>query len=411
MVQNTKHEIIMPLLLVFPMVSHWLLPAGVEQQLIMGGGVFSFYLPNICYLIYVLLYRFHGPGVEVYSNKRLVPKVKSILFMMTLYALINLFIQDANHIFLAFTCCLNWIYGTYLFIRFPMTLTQIENTKYIIVPSLVILSLEIILFSTGVFQYSSTEGNDIAGHEYSGIYRVSTTVGAATGTGVVIAILGMISTSKYTLNKYCRLLLFLMTTVAIFYTISRGCIITWIMYVSYYSFYTLRHLKIYRKLQFVLLACIIVFSLNKYDVFAPVFERTQTLSSDDNLDSGREERTEQAFFIGQSSMYMGVGAGQVFPDKTVSMYIQTPYRMAPHNFYMVLFSENGLIAVFSIILLLLTMLKGQKYSDPAVVGFILMILINFNTEGCIANAEFWALVMFFYAVIANRDESTFYYTT
>lgn len=397
----------MPILLVMPMISHWVLPSGMEQRLTFTSSLFVYYYPNICYLLYFICYK--KSNSATYIGTGLKKKASVILSVCWIYALINTLLQNGNDIALAMNNCLNWIYLSLLFIRCPLNYKQIENTKYFIIPTLLFLCLEYIVFSTGLLTYQAETGNDISGVEYSGIMRISSTIGGSTGTAIILCILGIICSSCYKLPNKLIFISIIISTIAIFFTVSRSSIILWVLYLFILFYYRYFHsTPLYKKIISVIVALGIIMALDSYGVFSPVIERSEILVNNNEVLSGRDDRRNKALEIAEDSYWLGVGAGQVFPDKSVREIMSPTHYLAPHNFYMVILSEHGIVPLIMVLLLLFTMVRKLRFSQSQNIGFLLLLIISFNSEGIIADAEFWGAVMLFYLIIKSKNESLVY---
>lgn len=401
MTKRFFNDIVMPNLLVIPMITHWLLPDSIEGRLYITFNDIVYYIPNICYVIYIINYLANNRNSISISIQKLTKLLSLLLFV---YSLVHIsYILGDDHIITIANVVISnfsFVYFPVLFLCFPLNRNQAEHTKWIVITANIILALEVILFSTGTLNYTSSAGNNLTDnlYEQGGIFRISTTVGAATGTGVVISVLGIIITSCYKINLKIKYLLIFLFTIAVFFTISRGSILLWGLYLLilfYYSFY--KYFNYNKRILSIIIAISSLSILNSYGIFDPIKERTESLKYDD-VTTGRDDRYQKAIKIFDESNYIGVGSGQVFPEKSIKKYVGKEYNMAPHNTYLTYLAEIGIIGLTLILILYLYTLFNIDYSLIISKMFPFILLLSYNTEGCIVTAEFLSL-MFFYIML------------
>lgn len=395
------HKYIFPNLLVFPMVSHWILPSGIEQQLYLWLFGVCFYLPNLCYLWYIGAYK-SQKRISVILHPGIKKWILIFCFVLLGYVLVGAMVNNIRGLGLILIDNLTFIYFPILFLLYPLDERQIERTKYLMVGALLILIAEVILFSLGIMHYTTDAGNTLEGQDYVGVMRISTTVGAATGTGLILLVLGVLSTSVYTMPKKYKIALLILTTIAILFTISRGATISWLLYCAYYFYhYYFKHKKLRHKVYAALSVVVVLLALNNMGVFDPMYERSQQLGGLEDA-TGRNERMQKGLSIYEKSGKVGVGSGQVFPEKSIESKIKSPYLMAPHNVYIILLAEYGWLGTLLILSMLLMIFAHFDYRKPSSVFVWVFLAINFNTEGCILAAEFFSLLMFLCMVSIKR---------
>lgn len=275
-------------------------------------------------------------------------------------------------------------YAFYLFFYYPLPHEDIDKTKYLLAFSLIVICLEIILYSAGILAYTSdVTGVDLTdgGFETGGIFRVSTTIGAATGTAMVVMMLGILCTSYFTFSKKNSISLLLLTTVAIFYSISRGSILVWSAYLVIYvykNYLVGRH----SMKKFILLAVFGFAAVYAYQhgILDPLIERQERLNENDNILANRDVKYEQALSIFKDSYYMGIGSGMIRPDKSLLGNITTKYSFSPHNAFLLLLAELGIVGISVLIFLYWNIIKNLEYTKVYALMVPLILLVTFNTE-------------------------------
>lgn len=381
---NFKQTIISNLVL-FPAVCHWLLPSGIESALYVGNSSILFFIPSIAYFLYIGLY--HHLNIH---QDGLLPRPALFFLVLTffLWEFFGIIANNCNSVVNRLINGNSFIILLLIYSFFPLDREHLEKTAVLLIPSLFIIIGEVSLYGLGVLTYTS-EAGDVLGEgsdTYGMITRVSSTIGAATGTAIIVCVLGIISICVYSLSDRFKFIIALLVTIALFFTVSRGSIIVWILFILYYVYkHYYRRSPFFRRLGILLVVCISLFVLYRFDVFEPVVERSESLS---DFSTGRDERFSHAIEIYNQSHSIGVGLGQVFPDKSISSIVKSPYRMGPHNLFLVVLAETGLLGLILFILTLLIVLIRLDYSKEISLAVWLVILINCNTECCFVYYEF-----------------------
>lgn len=390
-----------PSFLVIPMISHWILPAAIEMSLYVKILGIPFYLINLCYVLYVISYPYFGNNDK--CNLKVQFWTKYLCLLMCLVCLLTSLWNNSEPLLPILFNAYPIIWLVPIMILCPLSDNQIQSTKYIMTLTLVFLCAEIFLYATGTLTYRSASTNVIlVGQEYAGgIMRISTTIGAATGTAIIIAWLGALCISIYNFPSLIRCILYLLTTIAIFYTVSRGTIIVWIAYSLYclYKYY-LRYSSIKVKVISIVLTVAVVLGLNHFSIFDAVLDRNQQLTG--NTTTGRDAHIERSVKIIRDSKYLGVGASMMFPEKSIQEVVIPQKREAAHNVYLIVIGELGIIGLLVFVGIIVTMLTNVSNSNPLMIFIWLTLLVNFNTEGVVLMSEFMALFIFMLMVIQKH---------
>ena len=398
--RGLSYNDVLPNLLIIPMVSHWVLPDSIERLLYIDLGYFKFYVFNILFFFY--LYNYKKLKIDYTSKYLKVCKVLNLLcFLFLLFSVINLAYCEGDLLLMLLVNNLSFVLFIWIYFNFPLDYCHIKSTKKLLCISLFILCLEVVIFSLGLVHYTSATGNEIEGESFEDIMRVSTTIGAATGTSLVLAVLGAICVSIEQ-SKVLKLCLYLLTTLAILLTVSRGGILTWFLFSLLY-FYRNYYVDFSIKKRFLSLffSFLVAFLLYDIGVFDPVLSRNDR--ADGDITNGRTERFEKGLITYYNSSYYGVGIGRVYPDKSVADSFYSPYFSAPHNYYIIVLAENGIIGMILVGLLLLVVLFVVDYKCLTSGMLVLLLLINFNTEGIWGYSEFASLFAFLAMCSISRN--------
>ncbi len=390
-------EFVIPNLLVLPMVTHWILPSGLEDKFYISILGVLFYLPSIFFYFYILYYY----KLRIPSKRKKVRSYISILLLLFVYVFVRSIgdgyslVQYLNIILGNLT----FIYLPLLFLLFPLDVVHADKTKYLMLFSLFFISLQIIIYGLGLLTYTSAAGVDLTADEYDigGVFRVATTVGASTGSGLIVAMLSILILSFYKLRKFTKIAALSVSTIALFLTLSRGPILLWILFLL---FYILRLFKTESFKNKVLVLIVFIggfLIMDHYGVFMPFKERLdyKATSSTSDMSSGRWDLNNEAWSVLEQSDYIGVGSGKVFPEKHLSEILPKDHNVRMHNTYLVYLSELGLIGGFLVILFYILLLsKTSKNSNLLNWGLFLILVLNYNLEAVFVHSEYLGLVLF-----------------
>lgn len=393
-------DYLLPNLLVLPMVSQWLLPEGMERILFIDILGITFYFPNICYFLYIYLYNnnqrnfreFDMPSIYLHT-------IVGCMFFFFFYLLIDVGIARIGDAINIFVNDFAFIYSFVLFFYFPLPLKILDKCKYLMLGALFVLSLEVILYSTGLMSYTSAAGTDLLEGQYetAGIFRVSTTIGAATGSAIIIAALGMLCSSFFYFNSLTRIFVLLLTTVTIFMTISRGSIIVWGIYLLFYIYVSfLKNTTFEQRIKVFIVSTIVIIGAVNMGLFAPVMERQSRLNESENVYAGRDSKND--FMLGYiaENDYFGSGAGMFYPDKCLQGKYETKnnWGHSPHNSYLLILAELGIIGLLLFIIIYVGVIIDLDYSQPIAMTIPFVFLINFSTENFTLYQECIPLIAF-----------------
>lgn len=379
-------DFIFPNLLVIPMVSQWILPEGLEQLFFVNLLGIVFYLPNILYFIYIYLYKKRAGRYRMFSvssGKKMIIVVAMVYFFAFLLCQIGVFrIDEILNIMINDFA---FVYAFILFFYYPLPKEELDKTKYVVLFALVVICLEVMLFSTGTLIYTSSSGNGLtdSAHELGGIYRISTTVGGATGTGVVISLCGYLCSSFYQFNEKLKIGLLALISVAVFFTVSRGSILVWSMYLIVLLFREyLCRVKFSKKILYI----IVFFSLGyigyQNGIVDPIIKRQEALELYGDESTGRDERVESMTKCIVDYNFLGVGAGMIYSDKSINSVYNKDNNLgfSPHNSHLLILAELGIVGYLFFLYLYIGILKRLDYKKSGAIIIPFVFLITLNTE-------------------------------
>ena len=254
---------------------------------------------------------------------------------------------------------------------------------------MILFTVEIFLFSTGVATFSGIQGTEI-----DGIYRISTTAAAATGSAGLAFLLGVMSFYFYEKRVWGYVALAL-TLISILLLMTRGALLAFFMFVILYLIKYIK--KSFRT--FLKISCavaVLFFIVYKLGYVDPVLERVQQSIEEHDVTSGRDVLIDNvlADFNENNNPITGLGIGNVYPTKDVrTCGIIPTFPGAPHNAYVLVFAEQGMLGcLFFILFWLLVLIKTRK-KEILFPALLSVVLILFNVETVFAvDTEFIFLI-------------------
>lgn len=391
-----------------PIVVHWLLPVSIENSMYLKiGGVFPFFILNICYFIYIFNYK-----TLIDDNEVVIPykaRISTIIFIVIylLYSLTHGILNGIDNLLVLMTNNQVFVYSLLVFILHPMDADMIERTKYIVIPVAIILSIEVLLYSLGILNYSL----DLHSEASEGVMRISTTIDAATGSAIVFVMLGVMILYYSDIKLYIRLSVLILITVSIFFLQSIGSVLVWLGYILYYFYVNyLKEQTLSYKIKSLLLGGILIFCFFKTDVYQPILGRYNELEKNDNIGTGRGALVEKAMNIFFESGGFGVGLGQTNYDKSLHIInVKRSHPIGVHNYYICILAELGFWGLFFLLTYLISLIRHINFSNPISFYILLLFGITFCLEPIFLSAEFTMFVVFMLMVSMKKqdDDSTF----
>lgn len=263
--------------------------------------------------------------------------------------------------------------GGYFFAKYINYTKWIKKVIYIATLSLLaLIVLQQVSFSFGLGYFASGQ-QEI--ELIDGVYRVGTTVGGSTYTGVFVVILCgiLLSLTKSQIMK-CVILL-----ITIFSTILSGTRSSMIVAIVVGLYLIFRAKKISNAYRIMAVAVFMVFLLPILE--SVVEERNEAAVYSTDITSGRTERWENMFKLmdnNSSSYLVGFGGGTV-PISNYNKEIQP--LSSPHNAYLGMLFQYGILGLFFLVVMLFKKTKCMfgHYSE-AFITMIFSLFICWNTE-------------------------------
>ena len=354
--------------LVFPLFSRWFLPSSLEMPLTVTVFFIPFYLPNI------LLFVFPFIAIRNVENRNAALKI--IIGLQCFLCIIGALFSTYSNIVASLFNGLLYFYALSLALNFTLTAPQCEILKKVLLISLILFSLEIFLFATGIVAFSAIQGTEI-----SGIFRISTTAAAATGSAGLVFMLGVIVFYFYEKRIWGYIAL-AMTLISILLLSTRGALLAFCIFIVLYLFkYIKKSFKTFLKLFCSLsLLFIIAYKLGYID---PIMERMQQSIEEHDVTSGRDVLIDNVLtdFNENNNPITGLGIGNVYPTKDVRICNIVPsFSGAPHNTYILVLAEQGVLGILFFVLFWFITLIKTRNKEILFPALLAVVLILFNVE-------------------------------
>ena len=379
-----RKDYIFVYLLIIPVICRWLFMVTLEEFFTISFFYYPLFIPEILFLFLPFYY--------VRTNKLKKNKLIFLSIIGLFFVFLGLWVNDYNSIYLNFIGGTDFFITTFIVALFPLEKRHLKIIRWPILFSLFLLSLEVVLFST-VLSYSGLED----AQSYGEIKRISTTVGGATGTSIIIFILSSIAFYLFYGRKYIQLLILVASTLSILFTLSRGAIIAQLLFLLYYFLNNLKLNKSIFKFLFmiVLLVIISIILNNKYQVVSSVSQRIGNSVVSGDVTSGRTERFENAYSLFLNKPIFGNGSSSLVSyDRAKAIKgssVESLNSFSPHNFFLLILVDYGLLGFLLFGLILFEFIKisyQNKKLNILNFSFYILVLILMNLEIVFMNIDY-----------------------
>ena len=301
------------------------------------------------------------------------------------YGLLNTLVVDAPSVTSAISSVLE-LYLPILIGAFLPSRRFSEGLPPVFVAvGLVGLSLEVLLYSTGILQYHTPIGQKISGE----FVRISTTAGAATATGVFLFILTVLFCELWLKKGWIIGIGAALGVAATVATLSRGPILMVCATGVLVAFGLLAG----RPRRIRAGAVVALIAVSAWAVQASGADEALVARGGDNFleSEAREERADEALGVIAKKPFWGVGYGQYWERPRYSSGRITVGGTSPHNMYLLQMAEGGIVGLLVFVggaawLVRRSLGKFRVSLIPA--GLIAIMAIGMNTEVlyCLAEA-------------------------
>lgn len=371
------------LFLLIPLVSRLVLPSSIEiLMLIVFLDAIPLYIPDILILFYLIF----GQRTELNKNFKL--KIAISFFFLIVF--LGSFNQEYDNFILSF------FFGNFLFLClfistfYKLSLREKKISLYVFVVVYFYLTIQIILYSTSTLFFSAFDLRTT----FSGITRIDTTVGAATGSSAILFLLMLIICPQIT-NKKFSYLLYLLGYIAILFLMSRSAIICSTCFLGYLI---LKNNRNFFKVSINYF--LILMSLFYFGLFSPILDRLEVSSTE-----YRVSKLQNGLDLYESNKLFGVGMANTFQSKLLrhTNLTQPTHPLASHNSYLQIILETGAFGFLSFLIVLYLFFNIKYYKNIIGTGIIFYMLSIGITESVIITDLEYTLALSFALLTSYND--------
>jgi O-antigen ligase len=356
----------------FVLMCYLFVPSSIAQSMTFSFLDVKIFAPEV-----LLLVAFSGGKIH---NKRL-----ALWAMVGIaYGLLNTLLLDAPSVTSAISSVMELYLPLFICAFLPSRRFSEWLTPTFVAVGLVGLSLEVLLYSTGILQYHTPIGQKISGE----FVRISTTAGAATATGVFLFLLTVLFCELWLKKGWILGIGAALGVAATVATLSRGSILM----VCATGVLVVFGLLAGRSRSIRSGAVIALIAVSAWAIKASGADEALVARGGDNFleSEAREERADEALDVIGKNLFFGVGYGQYWERPRYTSGHITVGATSPHNMYLLQMAEGGIVGLLVFVggaawLVLRGLGKFRTSFVPA--ALISVVAIGMNTEVLYCLAE------------------------
>lgn len=366
------------------------LPNSIKQSISIIFFEYSFLVSSLIYLPFII------KSIVSLKNSKAVTFSMFFIFL----SLLTCFVSD-DYILQRF------IIGVVFFIPFFVIsdinwdYEKLKILQYVTLFIFLFLSIQVVLSSLGLIKFNNVETKEIGNYN-----RVGTTAGVASYTAPVLVLLFVILNSLFT-KKIIKSILLLVLCISVFLSGTRSSLLI-ILFALLLNLIFVIKLKYKVLLIFgtILIAPIVN---NKFKVLETIEARNQNAKdySKGDITSGRVERwlyVKNKIEDAPETLLTGVGgANTPYFNRFKKTKLQA--SASPHNVYLGVLYEHGIILLLIFLCFLFTIIKKSMQTiNISSLMFLFTILITFNTEVFPLGVDFSSLFFMSYCMLSHNRE-------
>lgn len=379
-------------ILILPILLKWIFLETWEIRLTTHIFGYPLFLPELLYFLLPL----------VSPRRRKIHKPLIILALLGLYYLLINCLLKVDPIE---TAILNFYGGSDLFLflfifsLYPLEPKHITIVRWPILFGWSCICLEIFLFST-VLSYRGLEHYQRFGE----IARISTTIGAATGSAIVVFMLGAMLYQSFMDRRIMSISILVITSLSIAFTLSRGALVAQVLFLAAVVLRNLMPLSIKKILQVMLavifMSFVINFAANSINLYASMEERFAYGIKSGDITSGRDDRWKQTIdYISQDPIFGNGSCFIMLYERARYLDVKTRNLFSPHNSYLLCLVDYGWVGfaiLFIVILYMAILVPRTSYFSLLNLSLLINIFVLMNVEVVYFNAQYFVPLLFLF---------------
>lgn len=355
------------LIIWIPVILSYVLPVTIESNLQIELFGANFFIFNFLLLLLFFLPKYNN--ISIWNRK----KILFWAFAMSVGIMLNDGQYRNNAFFTDISCGSTFLFTLYIFSFNQITYEQLSKLKKLLLVTFFVLALEIVIYALGFKEASSIRIIE----NTAGVNRIPTTIGSPTATAGVIYVLGACVFSLLN-TKLAKGIFLLIWIFIVMLTLSRGSLLGLLIFLCVWF---IRNVDIKRHLwKSIMILSIIIGGVFYSGMLNPIIERQNYRSDNEDSLSGRSEYWEKSLNLWALEPVFGRGLGNVQPRDEYEN--EDTMHTFPHNSYLLLISEQGLVGVLFFLSIFIPILfKMWRYAERDNFYLLLTILITvLNTE-------------------------------
>lgn len=402
-IKLSKREKLTSILLFIPVIFRWM-PYRPFPIVYFYDG-FPYFWPSIFFLLYLLIQPPHYKTSVNNSAK------KVLLVGLPLCVISLLASEDAMYSVELFIKVIFCYTLPLIFLYKPLSPGQLNYLKYLVIGLYFYVAIQAFLSATGIWQIVEIDYESDA----MSFFRARTKAGDSNQTALVIVLLTILTTSYYSKRRMFNLCIIFFSFITIAMCATRGSLIVITIYLVSYLLVCLKGSPFKYKL--LIIASILYggYYTTTHNIMGDVITRTNSLSEVGNISANRDVLILGALnnaFV--DSPLIGVGQGRVYPStKDLARAHDnglnySKYTTAPHNYWIVVLCEYGLIGFILLLVFTIKYLKNLDYRIPISWGILGFIVVSMNTEAIIIHDEVLLFVCMMFLCRKYLKEKQYY---
>lgn len=378
--------------LLLPLALHWLLPEGPKWE----QAFTTIQIGNFRYSWIIIFYLFYYFLCKIYIKNKGLKKIRGLflcsLFICPFILAIN---EEGMYTIELFLSAIPFYVAPLVLITKP---PQVESFKLFRLPFFFILVVSLYFYSQGVLSiYTSGLGEE---------ERVTTLVGSVNISSYFVVILSCLISEIYIKSDWQKFLLLMIVMGMSLVGACRGAVLFMGLYIIIILIKSYKRTTWYVKLLLIFILSSAIYYAYTSDLFLFLSQRNEELAErGGDFSSGRGELITTVYNNAyKESPIIGVGHGRVFPSskdllvqRNERNFHYSKYAGAPHNAYVVVLTEYGIIGAILVIIGVVLLLKSLDYRKNLSYLVVLMLFVLANTEAILLQDDFWPL---FWIIVA-----------
>jgi len=380
------------LIVMGPVLLRWVLPESIEMSWTINFFGWAVFVPEFLWLIIFFYW--------ISKNKWRSNKYFFCACLMLYIVVVIALNSKHNDLLLRFPGLFDIFFPLLFFFVIRFERKDYESALVILMLVYMYIVLQVFLYSYGFMNYEYT----LSKVGYYGVERINTTIGASTGTAIILFLLMFaLVLILNNINKQ-KLVFFVVSIglVAVLITMSRGGVLAAFIFVFFY-YYKVWVTRTGKSAYYLFLGgfgfIILFFVVNSIGLFEVFISRLDDAGRHSDFTSGRVGYIDYLLNVNHVGLFEGYGvSGFDIAKRFRYVDVQSLNLRSPHNMYILQLLEFGWLGMLMYILLLVLLMRysgfHKKNTSIGIVYFILVFLVINNVESVMRDIEYGFFMVF-----------------